>query len=92
MVLTAPNDSIVKGKIKNINKNLNLYVDLEVIDSVDVEGLPNFTRNQKGKTIEVLFKNVDESKFMINKTIDGIHIEYFGDERGGLFRGRLNSV
>ena len=89
MILSAPNNSIVKGRIKNIKRNSKLTVELLLIDSKDVEGLPNFTRNRLGKEIQVLFDKKYESDIILGKEIDGIYIRYIGDERGGLFHGKF---
>ena len=91
MVLVAPNDSIVKARIKNIRRNSQIYITMIIVHSRDVEGYRNFTRNKIGKEIEVAFKEINESKFTIGKEIDGIHIKYIGDEKGGLYHGKLNA-
>jgi hypothetical protein len=88
MVPVAPNKSIVIGKIQRINNNSELFVDLEIIRSKNIDGLLNFTQDKVGKVLSVLFKNLDKSTLVVGELVN-VYIEYIGDERGGLFHGRL---
>lgn len=88
MVLVSPNKSIVKGKIRSMTRNSKFKVQLEVIDSKDVEGVSNFTRRHIGSTITVLYSNKDGPKLR-NEDIIESYIEYFGDEAGGMFHGQI---
>jgi len=92
MVLVAPNGSLVSGRVKYMGQDSKEegepYVELEVIDSKDVGNLVNFTRDKKGTTIIVRFRSADRSKMVVGRTIEA-HVEYIGDERGGVYQGKL---
>lgn len=90
MVGAAPNNSIIRGKIKHIKKNSKVFVELTVIDSFNINGLPNFTRNRIGENIELLMDESDVSNLKEGMEVE-IYVKYVGDEKGGLFRGRLKS-
>jgi hypothetical protein len=89
MILVAPNNSIVKARIDNIKRNSKIYVELAIIESKDVEGFVNFTHKSVGTSIEVVFDETDASTLAVGKEVDGIYIKYVGDERGGIFYGKL---
>ena len=89
MILAAPNNSRIKGKIRNIKRNSKITVDLEVIDSNDVEGLPNFIKHHIGSVISVVFEPESEAKLKVGDIIESF-VEYLGDERGGVFLGKLS--
>jgi hypothetical protein len=91
MTLAAPNYSLVKARIKGIKKNSKISADLVIIESKDVEGLPNFTRSKVGKEIQVFFNEIDESHLLTGECINGIYIKYIGDERGGRFLGKFSA-
>lgn len=84
----SPNNSLVTGKIRGKTSNSKFKIQLEVIDSKDVEGLPNFTRQHMGSTITVLYSNKDGPKLRNDEIIES-YIEYFGDEAGGKFQGQI---
>ena len=89
MVFVVPNCSLVKAKIiqkSNIKRNNDLLVKLQIIESYDLDDLPNFTKNQIGKTINVIFPDIDDIK-LISDNIASFKIQYVGDERGGKFIG-----
>lgn len=90
MVGAAPNNSIIRGKIKHIKKNSKVFVELTVIDSFNINGLPNFTRNRIGENIELLMDESDVSNLKEGMEVE-FYVKYVGDEKGGLFRGRLKS-
>lgn len=89
MILAAPNKSRIKAKIRNIKRNSKITADLEVIDSNDVEGLPNFVRHHIGSVISVVFEPESETKLKVGNIIESF-VEYLGDERGGVFLGKLS--
>ena len=86
-----PNDSIVKAKIikiiKTNEKNFPIVVDLEILNSTSVNEMPNFTKDKIGQTIQACFRQEDESNLI--DTINDIHVEFTGDERGGRFFGKF---
>jgi hypothetical protein len=88
MILAAPNNSKIKGKIRNMKRNSKISVEMEVIDSNDVDALPNFTKRHIGSDIPIIFEPESEAKLKIGDVIEAF-VEYLGDEHGGLFHGNL---
>lgn len=90
-MLAIPNDSIVKAKIMKIfktdEKNFPIIAELEILDSEDVKDMPNFTKDKIGQTIQACFRQEEESK--LSDTVNHIHLEFSGDERGGRFFGKF---
>jgi hypothetical protein len=89
MILVAPNNSRIKGKIRNTKRNSKITVELEVINSDDVNGFPNFTRTHIGSVIPVIFDPESEAKLKVGDIIESF-VEYLGDERGGSFLGKFS--
>lgn len=91
-MLTISNESLVKAKIikitKTNDKNFPIISDLEIINSENVNDMPNFTKDRIGQTIKVCFRQEDESK--LTDTINDIYVEFSGDEHGGRFFGKFN--
>lgn len=87
MILAAPNNSKVKGKIRNIKRNSKIWIELEVIDSTDVEALPNFTKSHIGSLISIIIEP-EFGEVKIGNMIEAF-VEYMGDEHGGIFRGSM---
>jgi len=92
LLLAIPNDSLIKARIVGISKtderNFPMIVNLEILDSEDVNDMPNFTKDKIGQTIKVCFRQEDE--FKLTDTVDDVHVEFSGDERGGRFFGKFN--
>lgn len=90
MLLSIPNDSLIKAKIIQVTKtgesNFPIVSYLEILNSENVDDMPNFTKDKIGKTIQVSFRQEDESR--LTGIVDGIHIEFTGDEHGGRFFGK----
>lgn len=91
MVFVAPNDSLVKAKIiQNVKTDLKnseeMTIQLEIIESQDIDELANFTKNKIGQTIDVIFPDVKEIQLKLDSIID-VKIQYVGDERDGKFIG-----
>ena len=90
-MLAIPNDSIVKAKIIKIIKtdenNFPVIAELEILDSEDVNDMPNFTKNKIGQIIQACFRQEDEPK--LSDTVKDIHLEFAGDEQGGRFFGKF---
>jgi hypothetical protein len=88
MILVAPNNSRINGTIRSMKRNSSISVELEVNDSADVEGLPNFTKRHVGSIITVTFKRESEANLKVGTLIQCL-VEFIGDERGGTFHGKL---
>jgi len=91
-LLAIPNDSLVKARIVDITKtderNFPIIANLEILDSEDVNDMPNFTKDKIGQTVKVCFRQEDESK--LTNAVNDVHLEFSGDERGGCFFGKFN--
>ena len=91
-MLAIPNDSLVKARIVDITKtderNFPIIANLEILDSEDVNDMPNFTKDKIGHVIQACFRQEDEFKLV--DTVSNIHLEFSGDERGGRFFGKFN--
>lgn len=91
-MLSIPNDSLVKAKVIKITKtderNFPIVSDMEIMNSDDVNDMPNFTKDKIGQTIKVCFRQEDESK--LTDSVYNVHVEFSGDERGGRFFGKFN--
>ena len=100
-VTSSPsNNSIVWFRMNNINKlkkeNFPILVELEVLESKDVNNLPNFTHDKIGQTIQVEFRQEDAQK-LVNLVepfsslgvqtmeLKDVLVEYAGDESGGRY-------
>ena len=92
LLLAISNDSLIKARIVDITKtderNFPIIVNLEILDSKDVTDMPNFTKDKIGQTIKVCFRQEDE--FKLTDTVNDVHVEFSGDERGGRFFGKFN--
>jgi hypothetical protein len=91
-LLSIPNDSLVKAKVikitKTDEKNFPIISDMEIMNSDDVNDMPNFTKDKIGQKIKVCFRQEDEPK--LTDTVNDVHVEFSGDERGGRFFGKFN--
>jgi hypothetical protein len=87
LILAAPNRGKVTGIIINIHKNTNTIIELDVLDSKDIENLPNFTKRYVGKKISVTITKESKlpSNLRLGQTVELV-IEYVGDEYGVLFK------
>jgi len=92
LLLSIPNDSLVKAKVIKITKtderNFPIVSDMEIMYSDDVNDMPNFTKDKIGQTIKVCFRQEDE--FKLTNTVGDVHVEFSGDERGGRFFGKFS--
>jgi hypothetical protein len=90
LILAAPNNSKVKGKIIGVKRNSQTVVSLEITSSDDVDGLPNFTKSRVGTTIEVKYDKENANHLQKGAILQS-YIEYLGDEHGGMFRGTIDT-
>ena len=91
-MLAIPNDSLIKARIVDISRtderNFPIIANLKILDSEDVNDMSNFTKDKIGQTIKVYFRQEDE--FKLTDTVNDVHVEFSGDERGGRFFGKFN--
>lgn len=91
-MLSIPNDSLIKAKIIRVTqtgeKNFPVSSYLEILHSENVNDMPNFTKDKVGKKIRVNFRQEDKPK--LTGIVDGIHVEFTGDEHGGQFFGKFD--
>ena len=86
-VPTAPNESIVCGKLVEIGAGpdgMGCIWKVRVDEARDVGELPNFTRGRVGETILIYVHPGMRKEFKAGDTIE-VTVSFQGDERGGAF-------
>ena len=86
-VPTAPNESIVSGKIVEIGagpEGMGKVWKVHVDESRDWDDLPNFTREHVGETIPIYVHPGMRKEFKVNDTVE-FNVSFQGDESGGAF-------
>lgn len=87
-VQAAPNKCILIGRIKRVQRQSvsppKFTLELAVLDSEDVEGMPNFGKQRVGSIVSA-FTPENASQLKTDTTIR-CDAEYRGGPTGGMFR------
>jgi hypothetical protein len=86
-VQAAPNESKIQGKIVKINKDtesMSQVWDVKIEKSVDVKGMPNFTKSRLGNSVKIYLPLDIKGKFKKGDLIEA-SVTFQGDEAGGVF-------